>query len=128
MQKDALMLDAVEVKARKPLFEQRIDRLVVNVAESITSAGSTALEVLERSPGVIVNRQNNDISMAGKSGVIVMINNKISRLPMDALIQMLEGMPADNIEKIELITTPPANFDAEGNAGIINIILKKNQD
>ena len=128
MQSGALQLEEVEVVAKKPLFEQRIDRLVVNVAQSVTAAGSTALEVLERSPGVIVNRQSNSIAIAGKSGVVVMINNKIYRLPMETLIQMLDGMPADNVERIEIITTPPANFDAEGNAGILSIILKKNLD
>ncbi len=126
MQSGALELEEVEVVAKKPLFEQRIDRLVVNVAQSVTAAGSTALEVLERSPGVIVNRQSNSIAISGKAGVIVMINNKISRLPVETIIQMLDGMPADNVDRIELITTPPANFDAEGNAGIISIILKKN--
>ncbi|MEL6835082.1 MAG: TonB-dependent receptor [Bacteroidota bacterium] len=128
MESGALQLEEVEVVAKKPLFEQRIDRLVVNVAQSVTAAGSTALEVLERSPGIIVNRQSNSIAIAGKSGVVVMINNKINRLPMETLIQMLDGMPADNVERIEIITTPPANFDAEGNAGILSIILKKNLD
>lgn len=126
MQSGALELEEVEVVAKKPLFEQRIDRLVVNVAQSVTAAGSTALEVLERSPGVIVNRQSNSIAISGKAGVIVMINNKVSRLPVETIIQMLDGMPADNVDRIEIITTPPANFDAEGNAGVISIILKKN--
>jgi len=124
---NTLLLEEVEVVARRPLFEQRIDRLVVNVAQSITAAGGTALEVLERSPGIIVNRQTNSIAMSGKSGVVLMINNKINRLPVETIIQMLDGMPAANIERIEIITTPPANFDAEGNAGILSIILKKNQ-
>ncbi len=124
----AAMLDEVEVKARKPLFEQKIDRMVVNVANSITSAGGTALDILERAPGVNVNRQTNAISMSGKNGVLVMINGKENRMPLSALVQMLGGMNSDNIEKIELITTPPASFDAEGDAGIINIILKKNID
>ncbi|MCB0638273.1 MAG: TonB-dependent receptor [Lewinella sp.] len=124
----ALNLETVEVTAERPLFEQRIDRLVVNVAESVTSAGSTALEILERSPGVIVNRQNGDIALSGKNGVIIMINNKVNQMPLAALVQLLESMPSDNIQKIELITTPPSNFDAEGNAGIINILLKKNLD
>jgi len=64
--------------------------------------------------------------MNGKEGVAVMLNGKLSRMPIDALVQMLAGMSASNIEKIELITTPPANMDAEGNAGFINIVLKKN--
>jgi hypothetical protein len=116
----------VTVTAKKPLFEQKIDRMVVNVASSITSAGSTALEVLQRSPGIIVDFQNNTLSMNGKNGVVIMINGKISRMPVSAVMQMLQGMPSSNIEKIELITTPPANFDAEGNAGFINIVLKTN--
>ncbi len=122
------LLNEVVVVEQKALFEQKIDRMVVNVANSVTSAGSNALEVLERSPGVTVDRLNGSISMAGKSGVVVMINGKISRMSSDAVVQMLEGMNADNIEKLELITTPPANFDAEGNAGFINVVLKQNTD
>ncbi|MEE9373124.1 MAG: outer membrane beta-barrel protein [Saprospiraceae bacterium] len=125
---NAVELEGVEIRAKKPLFEQSIDRMIVNVANSVTSAGSNVLEVLERSPGVIVDRLNGSISMAGKNGVVVMINGKISRMSTDAVVQMMEGMNADNIEKIELITTPPANFDAEGNAGFINIVLKQNLD
>ncbi len=121
-------LDEVEVVARKALYEQKIDRLVVNVSSSIVATGSTALDVLERSPGVIVNRQNNSISLVGKNGVNIMINGKTSYMPVDAVVRMLEGMSADNIESIELITTPPASFDAEGNAGFINIVLKKRTD
>ena len=119
-------LQAVTVITKKPFIEQKIDRMVVNVKNSITSAGSTALDILERSPGVIVDRQNNNISMGGKTGVVVMINGKINRMPMSAVVQMLAGMNSGNIEKIELITTPPANFDAEGNAGFINIVLVNN--
>jgi hypothetical protein len=119
-------LAQVTVTAKKPLFEQKIDRLIVNVQSNITAAGSTVLDILERSPGVIVDRQNNTISLAGKSGVVLMINGKINHMPIDAVIQMLGGMSGGNIDKIELITTPPANFDAEGNAGYINIVLKQN--
>ena len=100
--------------------------MVINVENSITSAGSTALDVLERSPGVMVDRLNNALSINGKNGVVVMINGKINHLPVSAIVQLLAGMTSDNIEKIELITTPPANFDAEGNAGFINIVLKTN--
>lgn len=121
-----MQLEVVTVSAKKPMFEQKIDRMVINVASSITNAGSTALEVLMRSPGITVNQQNNTLSMNGKEGVAVMLNGKLSRMPIDALVQMLAGMSASNIEKIELITTPPANMDAEGNAGFINIVLKKN--
>lgn len=119
-------LEGVRIDAKKPMFEQKIDRMVINVKNSITDAGGTALDVLEKSPGVSVNRQNNTISINGKNGVVVMINGKISYMPMDALVQLLAGISAGNIEKIELITTPPAKYDAEGNAGYINIVLINN--
>ncbi|MBD0374142.1 MAG: outer membrane beta-barrel protein [Flavisolibacter sp.] len=119
-------LTGVTVSAIKPLFEQKIDRMIINVASSITNIGSTALDVLMRSPGIIVDQQNNTLSMNGKDGVVVMLNGKISRMPITSVVQMLAGMSASNIERIELITTPPANFDAEGNAGFINIVLKTN--
>ena len=122
------LLDEVQVEGTKPLYQQKMDRMVINVENSIVSAGSSALEILERSPGVLVNRQNNNISIVGKEGVVVMINDKISYVPVSSLIQMLDGMSADNIVSIELITTPPANLDAEGNAGYINIILKERTD
>ncbi|HET9278049.1 MAG TPA: TonB-dependent receptor [Flavitalea sp.] len=121
-------LQEVTVQARRPLLEQKIDRMIVNVKNSITAAGTTALNVLERSPGVIVNRQNNSISMSGKDGVMVMINGKINYMPTSALVQMLDGMNAGNIDRIELITTPPSNLDAQGNAGYINIVLINNPD
>jgi outer membrane receptor protein involved in Fe transport len=126
LMKTNTVLDKVTVSITKPFLEQKIDRMIVNVKNSITSSGSTALDVLERSPGVIVNRQNNNLSMNGKDGVVVMINGKINRLPVEAVVQMLSGMSSANIERIELITTPPANYDAEGNAGFINIVMVEN--
>ncbi|MCY7353420.1 MAG: TonB-dependent receptor family protein [Cytophagaceae bacterium] len=124
---EAYQLAEVQVLAKKPLFEQQMDRLVINVASSITAAGSTVLDVLERAPGVAVDRMNNGLSLNGKPGALIMVNGKLNRLPMSAVIQMLSGMNAGNVEKIELIGTPPAGFDAEGNAGLINIVLKKNE-
>ena len=125
---ESIMLDGVEIVAKRAFLEQKTDRTVINVSNSITNAGGNALEVLSRSPGVQVNRLTRTVSLVGKEGVIIMINGKISRMPSDAVVQMLEGMNADNIDRIELIHTPPANFDAEGNAGIINIILKNTGD
>jgi len=118
-------MDEVGVTARRPMFEQKIDRFVVNVQSSITSSGSSVLQVLEKSPGIQINRQSNTISMSGKTGVRVMINDKFVQLPIDAVVQMLDGMSAANIEQIELITTPPARYDAEGDAGIIHIKMKQ---
>ncbi len=128
VEEESHQIQDVNVVAKKPLYEMKIDRMVVNVENSITSSGNTALEVLEKSPGVVVDRQNNGISLAGKGGVTVMINGKQTRMPLEAAVQMLDGMSADNVKRIELITTPPAKYDAEGDAGIINIVLKKNED
>ncbi|MBS1600949.1 MAG: TonB-dependent receptor [Bacteroidetes bacterium] len=119
-------MNTVTVVAKKPLYEQKQDRLVINVQNSITAAGNSALDVLERSPGVIVDRQNNSISMKGKEGVAIMINGKVNYMPASAVIELLQGMNSGSIEKIELITTPPANLDAEGHAGYINLVLKNN--
>jgi len=115
------------VQAERPLFEQQPDRLVINVQSSITSSGNTILEVLQKSPGVLVNRQNNSISINGRSGVRVMMNGKLMQLPMDVVVQMLDGMNSSNIESIELITTPPSKYDADGTGGLINIITKENE-
>lgn len=119
-------LDEVVVKGRKVLFELKQDRMVLNVEASPALSGNTALQVLQKSPGVIVNRQGNSISMNAKGEVLVMINDKIQRVPKSVLLAQLEGMPAENIEKIELIHQPSARYDASGAAGIINIVLKKN--
>jgi hypothetical protein len=126
LSKEDVKLAEVTVAVKKPMFEQKIDRMVINVKNSITDAGGTALDVLEKSPGVTVNRQNNAIAINGKSGVTVMINGKINYMPMDALVQLLTATPASNIEKIELITSPPSKYDASGNAGYINIVLINN--
>ncbi len=128
LSENSKVINEVQVVAKKPFFEQKIDRLAINVAASGVNAGGNALQVLSRSPGVLVNKQSNSISMSGKFGVIIMINGKISRMPPDAVLTMLEGMSSENIERIELIHTPPASFDAEGNAGIINIVLKQSGD
>jgi outer membrane receptor protein involved in Fe transport len=99
---------------------------VINVAAAITYTGISALDVLERSPSVQVNRVQNIISINSKEGVIVMINGKRNYMDMASVIEMLAGMPSGNVDRIEIITTPPANFDADGTAGVINIVLKSN--
>ncbi|MEX2568128.1 MAG: TonB-dependent receptor, partial [Cyclobacteriaceae bacterium] len=123
---DISELSEVLVSAQKPLFEQQMGKLVVNVGSSIISSGSTVLEVLSRTPGVLVNLQNNAITMNGKEGVMVMFNGKLVRLPINVLVQMLSGMNADQVSTIEIISNPSARYEAEGNAGLINIISKEN--
>jgi iron complex outermembrane recepter protein len=122
-----LQLADVVVEAEKPLFQQDMGQTIVNVASSLLSKGSSALQVLERSPGVQIDRRDNQIMFNGKNGVLVMINGKPMRVSVSQVVQMLNGMSANNIEKIELLTSPPAGFDAEGSAGIINIVLKKGE-
>ncbi|MGV3587473.1 MAG: outer membrane beta-barrel protein [Adhaeribacter sp.] len=102
--------------------------MVVNVANSIISSGSTALEVLEKSPGITVDRQNDQLQLRGKEGVIVQIDGKQTYLSTADVVAMLRTMPSDNIDRIEIITNPSAKYDAAGNSGIIDIRLKKNND
>ena len=125
---DTATLKAAVIRAEKPLFRQQLNGTVVNVANSILTKGSNILEVLERSPGIVIDRRSGSISLNGKDGVVVLLNGKQLRMSMGQLVDLLNSMPADNIEKIELLTSPPAGYDADGNAGVINIVLKKNRD
>ena len=124
----AYALDDVKVTAKKIPFTRKIDRAIINLEDDASTSGSSILDVLERTPGIIVDRQNESISMLGKTGVNVMINGKMSYMPASAIVQYLNGLRSENATSIELITTPPSKFDAEGNAGFINIELKKNAD
>ena len=119
-------MGAVTVTARKPFIEQKIDRTVVNVDAAVTNAGSTALEVLEKSPGVTVDKDG-AISLKGKQGVMVMMDGRPTYLSADQLASLLKSMPASSIDQIEIITNPSAKYDAAGNSGIINIKTKKNK-
>lgn len=114
----------VTVTARKPLVEQKLDRMVVNVEASATNVGATALEVLEKSPGVTVDKDG-AISLKGKQGVQVYIDGRPSYLSGTDLANYLRNMNASQLEQIEIMTNPPAKYDAAGNAGIINIKTKK---
>jgi iron complex outermembrane receptor protein len=119
-------MGGVTVTAKKPLIEQKIDRTIVNVEASITSVGSSALEVLEKAPGVTVDKDGN-ISLKGKAGVIVYIDGRPSYLSGQDLANMLRNMTASQLEQIEIMTNPPARYDAAGNSGVINIKTKKNK-
>jgi len=121
-------LEEITVKGDKPLYEMALGKMVINVQSNITSAGLSAMDVLERSPGITVDRQSNSFAMGGKEGVIVLINGKRSRMPMDALYQLLSGLSAGNIEKIEIMTVPPANYDSDGDAGFINIVMQRGME
>jgi hypothetical protein len=119
-------MNAVTVVARKPFIEQKIDRTVVNVDAAVTNACTTALEVLEKSPGVTVDKDGN-ISLKGKQGVMVMMDGRPAYLTGAELSNYLKNLPSSALEQIEIMTNPPAKYDAAGNAGIINIKTKKNK-
>jgi outer membrane receptor protein involved in Fe transport len=119
-------LSNVTLTSRKPFIQKLNDRIVVNVENSIVSAGSSAMDVLERSPGVNVD-QNDVISLRGKSGVIIMIDGRPTAMSGADLTNYLKGLPSAAIERIDIITNPSAKYDAAGNAGIIDIRMKKDQ-
>ncbi|MGF1925207.1 MAG: outer membrane beta-barrel protein, partial [Bacteroidia bacterium] len=106
--------------------ERKIDRTVVNVDALISNAGTSALDVLEKSPGVSVD-QNGSISLKGKQGVTIFIDDKPSYLSGADLENYLRSLPSSMVDQIELMTNPPAKYDAAGNAGIINIKTKKDK-
>jgi len=120
-------LNEVTIVANKPLVQQEPGGMVVNVQSSILTKGSSVLQVLQRSPGIIINPQNTNITLNGKGGVMVMLDGKLMRMSMPQVLALLNGISADDIEKIELLNTPPAKYDADGNAGLINIVTKKNK-
>lgn len=126
MKKSSDQLDEVSVTAEKPFIEKMADRTVVNIENSIVQSGSSVMEMLEKLPGVQVDQDGN-IRLRGKQGVIVMIDNKPSVLAGQDLANLLRGMPAANVQKVEIITNPSAKYDASGNSGILNIITKRNK-
>ncbi len=119
-------LQEVTVTGKKPFLQRLQDRLVVNVENSIVSAGSSAMDVLERSPGISID-QNDVIAMRGRQGVIIMIDGKPTPLSGADLANYLRGLPANAIERIDLITNPSSRYDASGNSGIIDIRMRKDQ-
>lgn len=120
-------IEAVTLSGKKPLVERKVDRLVYNVQNSMLSQGSSGIEILTNTPLLKVDEEKGVLSMVGKSGLSVMVNDRILNLSGDELINYIKNLRSENIAKIEVITTPPAKYEAQGNSGIINIVLKKNQ-
>lgn len=115
----------VTVTSKKPLFEQKPGKTVVNVDAAPTNAGLNVLELLEKSPGVSVDNDGN-ISLKGKQGVLILIDGKQTYMSGTDLANLLKNMPSNSLDQIEIMTNPPAKYDAAGNSGIINIKTKKN--
>lgn len=120
---DSFTLANATVSFKKPLIERKVDRLIFNVANSIISQGADAIDVLSVTPNI--NVRNDEISMPGKSNMLVTINNRQLMLSGRDLINYLKTLRSDDIKNIEIITNPPAKFEASGNSGIVNINMKK---
>lgn len=123
---DVKLLKGVEIVSQKPLIERQIDKTILNIENSILATGNTALEILEKAPGVTVDKDGK-ISLRGKQGVNIMLNGKPTNLSAEQLANVLRSTEGGAIQTIELITNPSAKYDAAGNSGIINIRLKKNR-
>ena len=121
-------IETVTVNGKRALVERKVDRLVYNVQNSMLSNGSSGAEVLASTPLLKVDEDKGIISIAGKNGVSVMVNDRMLNLSGAELTNYLRNLRSENILKIEVITTPPAKYEAQGNSGIINIVLKKNVD
>ena len=117
-------LKAATIVARRPLVEHKLDRMIVNVEAAVTNVGANALEVLEKSPGITIDKDGN-ISLKGRAGVQVYIDGRPSYLSGTDLANLLRNMNASQLDQIEIMTNPPAKYDAAGNSGVINIKTKK---
>lgn len=119
-------LQEVTITSKKPIVEVKADKTILNVEGTINAVGNDAFELLRKSPGVMIDKDDN-LSLAGKNGVQVYIDGKPSPLSGADLAAYLKSLNSSQIEAIELITNPSAKYEAAGNAGIINIKLKKNK-
>ena len=122
----AIELEEATVTASRVMVEVKPDRTVFNVDGTINSVGSDAIELLRKAPGVLVDN-NNNLSVLGRSGVMIYVDGKRLPLAGDDLANYLQNLPAEQIDRIDIITNPGARYEAEGNAGIIDIRLKKDK-
>ncbi|MDP9077206.1 MAG: TonB-dependent receptor [Bacteroidota bacterium] len=119
------LLKTVSVTARKNILERKVDRLIFNVENNINTIGLDGMELLQKTP--LIRVDGDALKMVGKQDLSVMIDGKLLHINGTALINFIRTINADNISKIEVITNPPAQYDAAGNSGMINIITKKNR-
>ncbi len=128
MQSTSKQLKEVSVVGQKPFVERKADKTVLNVENNATAAGNSVLELLEKAPGVTIDRQTDQIKLNNKAGITVMVDGKTNYLSGADITTVLSNMTSDQVASIELITNPSSKYDAAGNAGIINIKLKRNKN
>lgn len=126
LKEDIQQLNEVKISSLRPTIVNEVDKMVVSVEGTALAAGSSAFDILSKAPGVWIDQDGN-VQLNGKAGVHIMIDGRPTYLSAKELQNMLEGMSADNIKNIEIISNPSSRFDAEGTSGVINITLKKNQ-
>ncbi|TDU39394.1 outer membrane receptor protein involved in Fe transport [Gelidibacter sediminis] len=123
LEEDVAALDEVTVVAEVSTIQQKVDRKVITVGKDLTTSGATASDIMNNIPSVSVDQQTGNLSLRGNENVRVMVDGKLSNVPVD---QLLKQIPSTSIKQIELITNPSAKYNPEGMSGIINIILHKN--
>lgn len=121
---DAKELEAVVIKAEKPLIEQNLDRTIINVSSMIGASSGNAMQLLEKTPGVVVD--GNAVSINGRGSVVIMIDSRPTYMSEGDVANYLKSIPASTVDKIELIPVPPSSYEANGSS-MINIVLKKNK-
>lgn len=118
-------LKEVKIIQKTPILQRKVDRIIFNLNSTIMANGASLFEALRVAPFLTVS--DNSVSMVGKGSMGVMVNEKLINLSGVDLTNYLKTLRSENVEKIEIITTPPAKYEAQGNAGLINIVLKKNE-
>jgi len=125
LSEETQQLRGVEVRGRRPIITRQADRLVFD-AQQISAGAQNALDVLKRTPGLSVT--DDGISIIGRGKAIILINDKRVRLSGEALTGLLRSYNQADIAEVQVLTTPPAKYEAEGNAGVLNIVMKKAQN
>ncbi len=116
----SVQLDKVVIRAKRPMMEMEAGKITMNVSQSLVTQADNAFEMLKKFPGITIDKDDN-ISLNGRSGVLVTVDDRPTRLDGQSLANYLRGMPANTIDKIEVLTNPSSKYDAEGTGGIINL-------